>query len=89
MSERVYQCCGGRAHRGPAIKKNAYGGQVTQWLRTLAVLAKDLGSVPSTHVMENICNSGSRRSNALFGPPQALRVSVAYTNKQTKAHIFF
>jgi hypothetical protein len=40
---------------------------MAQWLRILAVLLKDLGSVPSTHIAayNHLC-SYSRGSDALF-----------------------
>ena len=41
---------------------------MAQWLRSLTVLAKDAGSVPSTHTgqLTSLCNFSSRDSNALF-----------------------
>lgn len=41
-------------------------GEMARWLKALAAFTKDLGSVPSTHVVAHICNSSSMRSDALF-----------------------
>jgi hypothetical protein len=38
---------------------------LAQWLRTLAVLPKDQGSIPSTHMAAHNRNSSSRGSDAL------------------------
>jgi hypothetical protein len=37
-----------------------------QWLRALAVLAKDPGSIPSSHIVTHNYKSGSSGSCALF-----------------------
>lgn len=44
---------------------------MTQWLRALAVLVENPGSVPSIH-MRAVCNYSSRGSHAPFWFPQAL-----------------
>ena len=37
-------------------------GEIAQWLRALATLLKDPGSIPSTHIAVHNYNSNSRRS---------------------------
>lgn len=46
--------------------------------RTVAALLGGPRLVPSTHVVAHICNSGSRRSNALFCPSKARHTGSAY-----------
>jgi hypothetical protein len=43
---------------GNTIKRKSNGGktgEMAQWLRTLAALADDLGSVPNTHMAVQNC----------------------------------
>jgi hypothetical protein len=58
--------------KNKSIKRNAEAGEMAQWLRTLAALAEDLGSVPCTHLqLITTCNSSSRASATLSsGLPQ-------------------
>ena len=37
------------------LKNKRGAGKMEQWLRALAILAEDLGSIPSTHMATNIC----------------------------------
>ena len=45
--------------------------EMAQQLRALAALPEDWSSVPSTHVVDKVCNSSSKGSSALFWPSQA------------------
>lgn len=59
---------------------------MVQRLRTLAVLAEDPGSVPSTYMVDgNHRNSSSRESSALFWPLRTSGKHMLYT--QTK-HLY-
>ena len=51
-------------------KKTLVAGEMTKWLRPLAALEGDLGSVPSTHSrrLTTTYNSSSWGSSALFWP---------------------
>jgi hypothetical protein len=52
--------------------KNVYSGagEMTQWLRTLAALSGNPGSLTSTHkIAYNTSNFSFRGSDALFWPP--------------------
>lgn len=61
---------------------------MVQRLRTLAVLAEDPGSVPSTYMVDgNHRNSSSRESSALFWPPLALHTHGAQTFIQVQ-HVY-
>jgi hypothetical protein len=41
-------------------------GQMTQWLKTLAAILEDPGSIPSIHTAaHNVCNSSSREADTL------------------------
>ena len=41
-------------------------GEMVQWLRALAVLPGDLGSIPSIHMVANSLDSSFRGSDTLF-----------------------
>lgn len=60
--------------------KDAEGSDIQAYLRTLAILAKDLGSVPSGHI-----NQLTRISNTLFWPPWA-PAHIWCTYKQAHTH---
>lgn len=62
---------------------------MAQWLRAVTALAKDMGLVPSTHILAHtVSNSGFIRLNALFWLPQALHIhnvtkrSMLYKNTE-------
>lgn len=59
---------------------------MASWLRTFAVLLKDLSLVPDTHIMgfTVTCNSSSRASKPLFWTPWAL-YSCVHTDRH--AHL--
>ena len=48
-------------------------GEMAQWLRALAALREDLGSIPSTHKAAHSC---PRRLATFFWPPWALHACV-------------
>ena len=58
----------------PVGQSNFFGRNVyrswrdAQWLRALAALAEDLGSILSTHLVAQNCNSSSKGSGTLFWP---------------------
>lgn len=53
---------------GPERVKG-WAGEVTKWVRILDAVTGDLNSIPSTHmVVHRVCNSSSRRSDALCWP---------------------
>ena len=58
-------------------------GEMAPWLRELAALREDRGSVASTHIRQfvTICNSSPRVSGTLFWPLQYLNTST-YTERQ-------
>lgn len=65
------------------LKVKALGsGETSPWLRALAALAEDLGSVPVTHGMgaTTICNSSPGNSKVLSGHHR----HVVQTHTQTK-----
>jgi hypothetical protein len=54
-------------------------GEVAQCLRALAAFPEGLGSIPSTHMVVTIvCNSSSKRPDALCWPLQALHTTVVH-----------
>ncbi|CAH6901579.1 Dclk2 [Phodopus roborovskii] len=72
----------GDAQKNPVLnkqqrnKKGEETGEMAQWLRALAALPEDLGSVPSTHMATHSClyNSSSRKlKNLDTGPGRALK----------------
>jgi hypothetical protein len=54
-------------HPHPPQKKrySSWGGEVAQWLRTLAALPEDLASISRTHMVAHNCNYSSRESKTL------------------------
>ena len=52
---------------------------MSQWLRSLAALSEDHGSIPSAHIEAIIvCNSSSRGSNTMFWHLQAPATHVVH-----------
>lgn len=63
---------------------SGWGWRDGSWLRVLAVLAEDLGSVPSIHMhLAAVLNSSSRGSHASSGPNGHLLVGSTYTETGT------
>lgn len=56
---------------------------MAQQISALAALPEVLCSNLSTH-MEQLCNSSSEKSHALFWPPKALHVQDVQTYTETK-----
>jgi hypothetical protein len=63
-------------------------GEMAPWLRELAALREDRGSVASTHIRQfvTICNSSLRVSGTLFWPLQYLNTST-YTERHTHIYV--
>ena len=62
-----------------------WAGEMAQWLRALAALLEDLGSIPSTHITAyTACDSTSREPNPHFWPLLASGTHVVhkYTCRQ-------
>lgn len=67
------------------IKNEYVPGEWTQWLRALAAIVKDQGSIPSAHVAaHNGCSSGPGRLKAFFWPPWSTYILVGQTLIQIK-----
>jgi hypothetical protein len=65
-------------------------GEMSQWLRTLAVLAENPGSIPSTHKqLTAVCNSRSRESDNLTQKTRrqninAHKIKIFFLKKQVR-----
>lgn len=69
---------GGRAGMGEA-------GEIAQQFRVLAALVQNTDSVPSTHtVVQNICNSSSRRSDPFLASKGAGHVHGSHIHMQAR-----
>ena len=67
------------------VKSGEEGLKSWLWLRALAAIAEDPGSVPSTHKMLiTICNSSSRRCDTLL--TSVSHVNICDVQTYTQAH---
>jgi len=65
---------------------------MAQWLRVLAALLGDPGSIPSIHIAALACNSSSRGSNRYAYRPNTdehrIKINYTFKSQMVVAHAF-